>query len=163
MDMAPERGRGVLRRPPRLKQVFAERGRPLFFVTACTRDRLRCLANAKTHDAFRLFCERSPELAGVWVGRYVIMPDHLHAFVSAEGSESLARWVGSLKRHLARILRPDIGDGQVWQQGFFDHLLRHGESYAEKWDYVFQNPVRAGLVEVADEWPFSGEIEAIEW
>jgi len=33
-----------------------------------------------------------------------------------------------------------------WQPGFNDHLLRSDENYAEKWEYVFQNPVRAGLV-----------------
>jgi len=35
-----------------------------------------------------------------------------------------------------------------WQDGFFDHLLRSDESYGEKWNYVLQNPVRAGLVSV---------------
>ena len=32
------------------------------------------------------------------------------------------------------------------QEGFFDHLLRSYESYAQKWEYVRENPVRAGLV-----------------
>jgi hypothetical protein len=34
---------------------------------------------------------------------------------------------------------------------FFDHLLRSNESYSEKWNYVFDNPVRAGLVSKAQE------------
>ncbi len=32
-----------------------------------------------------------------------------------------------------------------WQHGFFDHLIRHGESYAKKWEYVRQNPVQGRL------------------
>lgn len=44
----------------------------------------------------------------------------------------------------------------------FDHLIRHGESYSEKWEYVRQNPVRAGLVGTPEDWPWQGEIMAID-
>jgi len=43
-------------------------------------------------------------------------------------------------------------------EGFFDHVLRNEESYEEKWHYVRENPVRAGLVKDREEWPFWGEI-----
>jgi putative transposase len=49
----------------------------------------------------------------------------------------------------------------VWQEEFFDHVLRSDESYSEKWDYVRQNPVRVGLVADADDWPWQGEIELL--
>jgi len=45
-----------------------------------------------------------------------------------------------------------------WQKGFFDHLLRSEESHAEKWQYVRENPVRAGLCLTAEEWPYAGQI-----
>ena len=35
-----------------------------------------------------------------------------------------------------------------WQKGFFDHVLRSQESAGEKWKYVRENPVRAGLVAI---------------
>jgi len=41
---------------------------------------------------------------------------------------------------------------------FFDHLLRNDESYAQKWEYVRENPVRAGLVHCSEDWPYQGEI-----
>jgi len=37
------------------------------------------------------------------------------------------------------------------------------ESYSEKWNYVRENPVRAGLVNTADEWKFMGEIFRLEY
>lgn len=49
-----------------------------------------------------------------------------------------------------------------WQPGFFDHLLRNNENYAEKWDYVWRNPVRAGLVAKPEDWPYQGEIHVID-
>jgi hypothetical protein len=50
----------------------------------------------------------------------------------------------------------------VWQEGCFDHVLRSDESYGKKWQYVHENPVRAGLVASADEWPYQGEIVYID-
>ncbi len=53
--------------------------------------------------------------------------------------------------------------GRAWQEGFFDHVLRGGESYGEKWEYVRMNPVRAGLTVRPEDWPYAGEIEALRW
>jgi REP-associated tyrosine transposase len=50
----------------------------------------------------------------------------------------------------------------LWQPGFFDHILRTAESYVEKWNYVRENPVRAGLVQTANDWPYQGEIVVID-
>ena len=152
-----------LRRPPHLKFIRVNRTRPLFFVTICTHNRKQILNNKAIHDAFCIFCKSSPQLADVWVGRYVIMPDHIHAFVSAEGSSSLIRWVSSLKRNLIKTLKDQGCEMPIWQQGFFDHILRDAENYGEKWLYVYQNPVRAGLVEKPETWPFSGELHRIDW
>ena len=50
----------------------------------------------------------------------------------------------------------------VWQSDTFDHILRNKKSYAEKWIYVRENPVRSGLVKMADEWPWQGEINPLQ-
>ncbi len=42
--------------------------------------------------------------------------------------------------------------GAIWQEEFFDHVLRSNDSLAEKVDYICQNPVRAGLVKVEGEY-----------
>ena len=90
------------------------------------------------------------------------MPDHIHLFVSTEGPQTLSKWVGSLKRHLSWVLKNKGTSGhqnkKLWQKGFFDHVMRHRESYSEKWTYVEQNPVRAGLVQQATKWAFTGEV-----
>ena len=98
-------------------------------------------------------------MRGIGLGRYVIMPDHVHLFVRGNLDFSLKQWVRMLKRDLSSaipVMPPH------WQSGFFDHLIRHSESYAEKWEYVRQNPVRAGLVTNADDWRWQGEIVRLE-
>jgi REP element-mobilizing transposase RayT len=113
------------------------------------------LANPETHAAFCDFAERGWRERGIAVGRYVIMPDHLHVFVAGGRGFHLSQWVRQLKVALTR-------EPKLWQRGFFDHLLRSEESYAQKWEYVHQNPVRAGLVERVEDWPYQGEVVAIE-
>jgi len=49
----------------------------------------------------------------------------------------------------------------IWQAEFFDHVLRSSESYSQKWDYVKENAVRAGLVVSVDDWQWQGEIESL--
>ena len=71
---------------------------------------------------------------------------------------TLSSWIGGLKR----AMRVALKWPRLWQPGFFDHVLRSDESYAEKWNYVRNNPVRAGLVRTTDEWPYQGEIIAID-
>jgi putative transposase len=83
----------------RLDRLFTNY--PLYFVTACTEDRKPILANAKVHEDFRKFCEAGLE-RGVFVGKYVLMPDHLHLFV-AFGEEYEAALVE------ARIRRSQTG------------------------------------------------------
>jgi putative transposase len=73
------------------------------------------------------------------------MPDHMHLFVRGGDDFKLAQWVNGLKRAVSVALgatkkRP------LWQPGFFDHVLRNDGSYTQKWKYVRENPVRAGLL-----------------
>jgi hypothetical protein len=56
------------------------------------------------------------------------------------------------------------GDKQHrWQPHHWDTRLRRVDSYAQKWDYVRNNPVRKGLVRGPDDWPYQGEIHALRW
>jgi REP element-mobilizing transposase RayT len=93
------------------------------------------------------------------------MPDHLHFFcVSNEtpDASSLSRFMAGFKQWTAkRILRATGDLPPFWQKEFFDHVLRSDESYESKWRYVRENPVRAGLVGRADDWPYAGEIAPI--
>jgi hypothetical protein len=62
----------------------------------------------------------------------------------------------------AQIVRSDFSAIAALAKGFFDHVIRHSESYLEKWEYVRQNPVRAGLVNDPNEWSWQGEIASLE-
>jgi REP-associated tyrosine transposase len=150
--------------PERLKrlEIIYQRS-PIYFVTACTAKRRKLLANAAIHETFKAFAG-SGESCGAWVGAYVLMPDHLHLFVALDDEQlSLSEWIKSLKGTLSTKLRANGGTPPYWQKGFFDHVLRSGDSYSEKWSYVRENPVRAGFVMEWEQWPYVGEIFDLEF
>jgi putative transposase len=136
-------------------------------MTRCTSSRAvridggALLANHRVHAAFLEFAQRGQNDLGVAVGRYVILPDHLHFFVVIPAQVTLGSWVGTLKRVVGKAIRRNDSCDPIWQRGFFDHILRSAESYSQKWNYVRENPVRARLVESADAWPYAGEIAVI--
>ena len=152
--------RTIGRRPSRLQRIFATG--PLYFVTFCTHKRQRFLATDKVHSAFVVFAERAEKTFNVAVGRYVIMPDHVHLFVRGDHNFRLGPWIGALKQALGKAAMLSRAKRQIWEEGFFDHILRSNESYSQKWNYVRENPVRAGLVKSAADWPYQGEIVYID-
>jgi len=119
------------------------------------------LAHPSVHKTFVQFCREGLK-RDIFVGRYILMPDHIHLFVKLPPpSENLSDWIKSLKNFLSRALRFCDVAAPHWQKGFFDHVLRSTESYSEKWFYMVENSVRAGLVTDWAQWPFQGEIQAL--
>ncbi len=134
---------------------------PRYFITVCMHNRRKLLAHPEVHEILRRHWAKSLDLYGWAIGSYVVMPDHIHFFcVDAESKVSLSKMVGSWKQWSAKEICPLLGiEAPFWQQEFFDHLIRSGESYSEKWEYVRQNPVRASLVPTAEDWEFFGHID----
>jgi putative transposase len=144
----------------RLKFVWTKQ--PVYFVTACVERRQRLLATAASTEILESEWRGLRSRYGWAVGQFVIMPDHVHFFVTPESdaSVSLSVAVGKWKEWTAkRVLGLTKSAPPFWQAEFFDHLLRSGESRSEKWEYARNNPVRAGLVSEANQWLHAGWID----
>ena len=96
-------------------------------------------------DAFRF----RHDLGEWYLWLLVVMPDHVHALISFPPESSMRRLMANTKHFLAKET------GVVWQHGFFDPRLRREESLQDKWRYIRENPVRKGLVDAADKWPYA--------
>ena len=135
-------------RPPRIPVWLRWDHDVIYFVTFCVQGRTPVLANDRAFAAFKKACERLTEwsvIAGV------LMPDHLHILATPKDREAA---VGNLSGALKRWIRQELQATWRWQPGSFDRLLRSSESAAEKWLYIRENPVRAGLVKNWQEWPY---------
>ena len=78
----------------------------------------------------------------------VLMPDHLHMLVRFGSEIGMKKTIQSWKRYTARHF------AVKWQRDFFDHRLRSDENFDEKARYILDNPVRAGLIERSEDWPY---------
>jgi REP element-mobilizing transposase RayT len=134
---------------------------PIVFLTVCSHDRRPLFDKSDIHELMKSVWGA----ASAWhVGRYVLMPDHIHLFCAPNGLDAppLARWVQFWKSAASRRW-PRTEEQPVWQKSFWDTQLRRGESYGEKWEYVRRNPVRSNLCADSMEWPFQGEMNILLW
>lgn len=121
------------------------------------------LNNTEAHSILQTLWHDSTKHNGWCVGRYVIMPDHVHLFVMpAEKPVALHKWVSIWKSMSARLITVKTeAQAPIWQRDYFDRYLRTAESYSAKWDYICNNPVRAKLVRNPEDWPFQGVINEL--
>ncbi len=136
----------------RLRFVWARDPYARYYLTICVEGRRPVLANKKMDDRMVAFLLDSPKRYQWWPIWYVLMPDHLHLIVhEGHNAIELGLWVKALKRL--------TGQREFkWEEGFFDHVLRSNESETKKCEYIYQNPVRAGLVDRPEDWPYGGRI-----
>ena len=83
-----------------------------------------------------------------WPHLFLLMPDHWHALLTFPPEASMSRVIGDWKRWHTRVHHV------VWQDGYFDHRLRHDESFEHAVAYITNNPVALGLCPMADDWPW---------
>ena len=130
----------------------------IIFLTVCTKFRSPWLADPAVVALLRQVWIH----ADAWlVGRYVVMPDHIHLFAGLAATDvDLDRWVTYWKSQFSKTWkRPDCR----WQSDHWDTRMRNAEQYEEKWHYIRLNPVRRGLVARPEDWPFQGEVNLLEW
>jgi putative transposase len=148
------------KRPARCPPLDAGNRSVILFVTVCTKDKKRLLANL---SAFALIVAAWLEAATWVVGRFVVMPDHIHLFCSpANEAYSVRSWIAFWKSSVSRRWWR-AADHPIWQAQMWDTQLRTGNSYDAKWEYMKWNPVRHGLVRHPEEWPFKGELNPLTW
>jgi REP element-mobilizing transposase RayT len=87
---------------------------------------------------------------------WVIMPNHVHAMLEQTEGHSLSSILYSWKSFTAKKLSAlQRSSGSVWAPDYFDRFVRNAEHYANTVCYIEENPVKAGLIRRAMDWPFS--------
>jgi REP element-mobilizing transposase RayT len=156
-------------RPPRIPNWLPWEKPTIYFITFCIASRKSVLANAKAWEICRAVFDKLE-----WrILSAIAMPDHLHILVApvsrdaciSDFSKWFKRWFNEAYRASNRYqpVRDGVAMDWRWQEGCFDRLLRSDESLSEKWEYLCQNPVRAGLVEHSEDWPYQFQFNAYEF
>jgi putative transposase len=134
------------------RDVYSLEG-ALYFVTACCADRKPQLTEQAAQTVITTWREVFENL-GYRVWCLVVMPDHLHGLLECiTGKEMLGTAIGKAKTLSSHRLR---GIRELrWQARFHDHVVRDHEEPRLLAEYIVNNPVRAGLVEDWQEWPWT--------
>ena len=75
------------------------------------------------------------------VENYVIMPNHVHLLLLVgDGGQGAARpTVSAVVRSIKALVRKETGKS-LFQNSFYDHILRDGQDFLFHWDYIETNP-----------------------
>jgi len=86
---------------------------------------------------------------------WVVMPNHVHALIETLPGGALDKIVHSWKSYTANIANHLLHrEGAFWFREYYDRFIRDDTHFERAVSYIHANPVKAGLVERAEDWPF---------
>ncbi len=139
---------------PRLKD-FDYTGTYTYHLVLTTRGRQAVLTGAVADNCISELGE-SAALHEFEVLAFAVMPNHVHLLIVGLSAQSNAiRFVQRLKQKTSYAWVQEHGE-KLWQPSFYDHAIRHQEEVKQTARYIVENPVRAGLTRVWDDWPLLG-------
>ncbi len=102
-------------------------------------------------DAWKFFDEQRYDLIA-----YVVMPNHVHLLIKVFNDWPLAKVIHSWKSYTAHeISKYESFNGHLWQREYWDRFIRDENHFAKVVQYIHENPVKAGLVDNAEDWRWS--------
>ena len=136
-------------------------GQPVFFTVRAYK-RARPFENADLARAVVDCLMQDREKWGCSVYAYSLLPDHIHIIPCPReaGSDALT-FIDRFKGETTRISWDHGCQGKLWQPRSHDHIIRKSEDLAEICQYVIHNPVRLGLVEAWQDYPFGGLVDPV--
>ncbi len=138
------------------RMVLSDR---FFFITCRLLPRRARLGETEFDELARVIRARRDEhrfLLTAWV----LLPDHWHAIFFPRYPLTISRVMEAIKvGSTLRINAERKENGLLWQRRFFDRALRTVKEYSETVAYIHYNPVKAGLVGQAEDWPWSSANE----
>ena len=142
-------------RPPRIKG-FDYLGCYRYFLTFCTLDRRTTFRDAAAVDRALAQFRRTTRSWSFAILAYCFMPDHVHLLIEgATPAADLRRVAKRLKQGSGQAWKFRTGS-RLWQEGYYDRVLRPGEDPKAVARYIIENPVRAGLVAHPSQYPYLG-------
>ena len=142
------------RRPPRLP-AFDYVGEHRYFVTCCVAGRCRAFVDKASVECVHTQILRTCSERGFVELAAVFMPDHLHVLLKGvSASSAFLPFMKLMRQRTAMFYRRLRGDS-LWQEGYFDRVLRPDDDPAAVARYIVDNPVRAGLVRKPEAYPFT--------
>jgi putative transposase len=142
---------------PRLNPAFYH-GLQRCFLTFCTCNRQAFFIEYANVDLVREQILNNAGPQGIAIIAYCFMPDHIHLLVEGVDDESdVTVFVHQAKQHSAYAFRKATQQ-KLWQPSYYDRILRDEEETLRVARYIFENPVRKGIVDTPKDYAFLGSM-----
>ncbi len=139
--------------PSRLTRY--QQSRHVHYVTFTCYHRRPKLLSRKAKEVFEQTLERVRRWYDFYISAYVVMPEHVHLLVSEPERGELSVALQMLKQIVSRKLKRSGTLEPFWQQRYYDFNVWSKRKFQEKRWYIHRNPVRRGLVQNPEDWPWS--------
>ena len=133
----------------------ASAGPNAYVVTIATEGRAKCFADPAIVEACVQALYAASSIEAMRVHAYVFMSDHCHLLLAGTDEARLASFMKHFKQVTAYSYKHSHGSA-LWQKSYHDHVLRKEEDMEDVANYIALNPVRAGLVDSWEVYPFTG-------
>ena|ERR1035437_9518208 len=121
------------------------------FISFTCYHRFHHLGTAQARELFERSLESMRRRYDFVVYGYVVMPEHVHLLVSEPKKALLSKAIQALKLSVSVQSR----ERPFWQARYYDFNVHNEEKRVEKLRYMHRNPVKRGLVEKPEDWPWS--------
>jgi putative transposase len=93
----------------------------------------------------------------IWV--FCFMPDHFHILIEGKSSDSDMRELISKFKQKTAYEFKKMYQERLWQENYYEHVLRNDEDTRNVARYILENPIRKGLVRDVLDYPYLGSFE----
>ena len=89
---------------------------------------------------------------------FAIMMDHMHLLLVPKDEHSLSDIMKAIKNYSATMINRRMGTkGALWQQSFYDRVVRSERHLTKTIEYIHRNPVVAGLATELGDYRFASD------
>ena len=128
------------------------------FVTSVTRDRNETFGELDAINILAAAISFYQERDDFNLHGYVIMSDHVHLLITPH-KMTISDIMRNIKSYTGNAIRNKLGiDSDIWQDSFYDHLVRDEKDFEAKLHYMHNNPIKKGLVTNIDCYSYSSYI-----
>ena len=127
-----------------------------YFITIVVKDRKKLFLDEEICSIILKDLEFYRKKYDYLLHAYVIMPDHLHLLLSLKERGNISIIMRDFKSHTAQMINKLLKrKGRLWQQGFYDHVIRDERDFIKRMDYIHKNPLTSALVKDIQDYRFS--------
>jgi|SRR5271168_2559764 len=125
-----------------------------YFITAATFQKHSLFQSGRMADLFVQVLLGYRSQRKYLLHEFVLMPDHFHLLITP--TLTLERSLQLIKGGFSFRATRELGfDGEIWEKSYHDRRVRNWQEYCAFRQYIYLNPVKKGLVGIAEQYPYS--------